>query len=64
MVEIPAVFQKVKRQDISLAVAWREHTRQIFEYYFDHGYLVTDLVRGADKDGHDVSYYILSYGDA
>ncbi len=64
MVEIPGAFQDIKKQNMSLAVAWREHTRQIFEYYFDRHYLVTDLVRGLEKDNLYSSYYILSYGDA
>ena len=64
MVEIPGMFQEIKKQDMSLAVTWREHTRQIFEYYFDQHYLVTDLVRGAEEADYDSSYYILTYGDA
>ncbi|HUS93773.1 MAG TPA: hypothetical protein VMZ24_01195 [Patescibacteria group bacterium] len=64
IVEIPGSFQRVKQQDMALALAWREHTRQIFEYYIDRHYLVTDLVRGSDKDDHGGSYYILTHGDA
>jgi predicted GNAT superfamily acetyltransferase len=49
LVEIPALFQDVKRLDAGLARAWREHTRQIFLVAFASGYTVTDLVyeRGA-----------------
>ena len=44
LVEIPAEFQRLKRVDKSLALAWRLQTREIFEWAFAHGYMVTDYV--------------------
>jgi len=64
LVEIPPMFQAIKKQDMSLALAWRNQTRHIFEYYFSRNYLVTDLVRGPGDDPGRASYYVLSFGDA
>jgi hypothetical protein len=44
LVEIPVDFQSLKRADKSLALAWRMQTREIFEWAFAHGYMVTDYV--------------------
>jgi len=44
LVEIPADFQSLKRADPALALAWRMQTRQIFEYAFRQGYMVTDYI--------------------
>ena len=44
LVEIPADFQSLKLMDKSLALAWRLQTREIFEWAFAHGYMVTDYV--------------------
>ena len=44
LVEFPALFQDVKRLDLGLARAWREHTRQIFTAAFESGYSITDMV--------------------
>ena len=42
LVEIPARFQAIKRADMGLARAWREHTRRIFEAAFGRGYVAVD----------------------
>ena len=44
LVEIPADFQLLKQADRALALAWRLQTREIFEWAFAHGYMVTDYV--------------------
>ncbi len=44
LVEIPALFQDVKRLDPDLALAWRLHTRSIFEAAFASGYTVIDVL--------------------
>ncbi|MFZ0545476.1 MAG: hypothetical protein WAM60_08560 [Candidatus Promineifilaceae bacterium] len=59
LAEIPADFQEVKRQDMSLAIEWRQHTRQLFEYYFENGYQVTGFVREAESQTFNRSYYLL-----
>jgi predicted GNAT superfamily acetyltransferase len=64
LVEIPADFQKIKKQDFSLAIRWREHTRTLFENLFDSGFLVTDFVRNEDDEDRPRSYYLLTYQDA
>jgi predicted GNAT superfamily acetyltransferase len=42
--EIPATFQQIKRSDMVLAHAWRQMAREIFEYYFDERYQVTEFL--------------------
>lgn len=42
-VEIPADYQSVKAADPNLALAWRQATRDIFEFYFARGYSVVDF---------------------
>lgn len=64
MVEIPANIQLIKQTDIALATAWRNHSRRLFEHFFDHNYLITDFVRRLDDRGLNRSYYILIHGDA
>lgn len=62
LVEIPADFAGLRKQDHGLASAWREQTREIFMSVFEKGYLVTDFIylRG---ETFPRSYYILSYGE-
>ena len=64
LVEIPAEFQDIKKQDFPLAVRWREHTRTLFENLFDSGFMVTDFVRNLDSENRPRSYYLLTYQDA
>ena len=64
MVEIPTHFQRIKLEDMSLAQQWRLHTRELFEYYFEHNYLVTDLVVEKRNDQISTCYYILSSADS
>lgn len=63
LVEIPSSIQSIKQSDMGLAIAWREHTRELFEHYFAENYLVTDFVRFEDSEGFGRNYYILTYGD-
>jgi predicted GNAT superfamily acetyltransferase len=44
LVHIPAQFQAIKAADLGLALAWREHTRALFEAAFAAGYTVVDLL--------------------
>jgi predicted GNAT superfamily acetyltransferase len=62
MLEIPSDFLALKAADFPLAVAWRKHTRLLFEHLFQQGYLVTDLVFQSRPVPR--SLYILSYGDS
>ena len=59
LVEIPADFQRLKSRNMALAIAWRQHTRQLFEHTFASGYQVTGFVRWADAEGFERSYYLV-----
>lgn len=63
LVEIPPDFLALRDKDRGLALAWRMHTREIFEQAFAAGYMVTDFVH---LKGERVprSYYVLSHGDS
>jgi predicted GNAT superfamily acetyltransferase len=52
LVEIPSRFQELQ-ENPDLALAWRLHTREIFQAYFDRGYCALDffLARNAGR-GH------------
>ncbi len=63
LVEIPADFQRIKQEDFPLALRWREHSRSLFETYFQGGYLVTDFVSQSD-DGLRRSFYLLTHQNA
>ncbi len=62
LVEIPADFSAIKEASRELALAWRLHTRELFEQLFERGYLVTDFIHlpGA----YSRSFYVLSYGES
>jgi predicted GNAT superfamily acetyltransferase len=62
LVEIPADFQALRADDLSLALEWRISTRHIFEELFDRGYLVTDFVH--QRGNLPRSYYVLSHGES
>jgi predicted GNAT superfamily acetyltransferase len=62
MVEIPAEFQQIKKEDQDLALVWRLHTRELFETLFDRGYLVTDALYLPSTNAR--SFYILIDGEA
>lgn len=55
LVEIPPDFQAIKRASTELALAWRLHTRSLFETTFDAGYLVTDFIHDRGR-----SFYLLT----
>lgn len=44
LIQIPSDFQNLKAADRELALAWRLHTRGLFEGAFAQGYLATDLL--------------------
>jgi len=62
LVEIPADYLELKEKDISLAMEWRYHTREIFPNLFRLGYIVTDFV--FLKGNYSRSLYVLSHGEA
>jgi predicted GNAT superfamily acetyltransferase len=64
LVEIPAQFQVIKREELGLAQAWRQHTRALFEQAFAAGYAVTDFARETRADGEQRVFYVLTHGAA
>ncbi len=61
LAEIPSDFMQIRQTDLSLAAAWRETTRQVFEACFGSGYLITDFIY--EREWHR-SYYVLTHGQA
>lgn len=51
LVEIPADFQALKREDASLALQWRIAARGAFEGAFARGYAAVEFLRGRDGRG-------------
>jgi predicted GNAT superfamily acetyltransferase len=56
-VPVPAFFQQIKQQNKSLAIAWRQTTREVFTSLFNKGWVVMDVIRNEKKAS--VHYYIL-----
>ncbi len=44
LVAVPKDFQSIKKADVGLGLAWRMHTREIFERAFAAGFVTTDLL--------------------
>jgi predicted GNAT superfamily acetyltransferase len=55
LVEVPADFQALKQADLSLARAWRDKTRAIFQTAFAQGYSATEYLRQGER-----SYYLIA----
>jgi predicted GNAT superfamily acetyltransferase len=62
LIEIPSDFLALKAASLALAKQWREHTRQLFLYLFQHGYLVTDFIHLPGSTSR--SFYVLTYGES
>ncbi len=62
LVEIPPDFLALKEASPDLALAWRLHTREIFEGSFAGGYIASDFV--FVPGARSRSYYVLSHGEA
>ncbi len=58
LVEIPADFLALKAADMALGLAWRMHTRALFEALFARGFLVTDFIYEPGPPPR--SFYILT----
>ena len=57
-VEIPVSIQAIRKADLALAVDWRRKTREIFEAYFERGYVAVDFDREERGAAHR-NVYIL-----
>ncbi len=64
LVEIPADFQSMKKQNFDLALRWREHSRQLFEELFSQNFMVTDFVFHKDESNQNRSFYLLTHKDS
>ncbi len=62
LMEIPADFQSLRHADVSLAVDWRLHVRQLCEALFAAGYIITDFIHLAGEKPR--SFYAFSHGEA
>lgn len=62
LVEIPADYQRIRQDDLDLAILWREQTREALEEAFKLGYLVTDFLY-LKGEQFPRSYYLLSHGE-
>jgi predicted GNAT superfamily acetyltransferase len=49
LVEIPTGFSEMLVQNPHLALAWRLHTREIFQTYFNRGYRLVDFFLSRDE---------------
>lgn len=49
LIQIPSHFQRIRSMDISLARAWREHTRALFEAAFAAGYTIVDFAFDGER---------------
>jgi predicted GNAT superfamily acetyltransferase len=57
LVPVPGDFQKIKKDDFSLALKWREKTNEVFTHYLGAGWVVTDLIK--DKTKEHQYFYLL-----
>lgn len=64
LLEVPSNIQEIKKIDMSLARTWRDHTRLLFEHYFDERYMITDFVLDRRDDGRQRSLYVLTRVDS
>ncbi|MEH7379351.1 GNAT family N-acetyltransferase [Bacillus sp. JJ1533] len=52
LVPVPGNFQEIKKKNFDIALKWREKTKQIFTHYLNHGWVVTDLIKDPEHNGH------------
>jgi len=55
LLPVPALIDRMMEEDNSLAVLWREATREAFVHYLSRGYEARDFLRG-----DEVSFYLLT----
>lgn len=61
-VEIPAEINRIKAENLGLAIEWRERTRDTCERAFAAGYAATGVVRKAEYQGRMRVWYVLERG--
>ncbi|OGF53134.1 MAG: hypothetical protein A2Z21_09510 [Candidatus Fraserbacteria bacterium RBG_16_55_9] len=58
LVEIPRELRALKEGNLELALRWQLELREIFEHYFQQGYIASEFIT-PEHDGQSRSYYIL-----
>ncbi len=58
LIEIPPEFQLLKAEDLSLARAWRDQTRAVFERCFASGYQVEDFLSEVQHNRRRSAYLL------
>ncbi len=64
LLEVPSNIQEIKKIDMPLARTWRDHTRRLFEHYFEKRYMITDFVFLREEAGKQRSIYVLTHMDS
>jgi predicted GNAT superfamily acetyltransferase len=60
LLEIPPDYAALVRANATLAQAWRNHTRDLFQRLLGGGYVITDFLRES-YEGRERAFYLLSY---
>jgi predicted GNAT superfamily acetyltransferase len=60
LVEIPIDYQRMVRDNPTLAQRWRMHIRSLFQRQLGAGFVVTDFLR-TTSTGRQRAFYVLSY---
>lgn len=55
---VPAQYREIKQQQIELAFAWRQHFRELYQYYQAAGWQIRSFIRNPDKQ-QPIHYYEL-----
>ena len=58
LIEIPSHFQEIKSKDMALARVWRQMVREIFEYYVDRDYQITEFLSENAADSRQCLYVL------
>ena len=59
IVELPGDMQALRRGALELGMAWREHTRPVFESYFARGYRVEEFLSEPGEAGRRNAYLLV-----
>lgn len=60
LLEIPLNFRQLVTDNPTLAMTWRNHTRELFQTMFQRGFVATDFLRES-LEGRERAFYLLSY---
>lgn len=60
LVEIPTDYQRMVRDNPTLAQHWRLHIRDVLQQHLNAGFVITDFAR-APYEGRQRAFYVISY---